>query len=493
MATQVRIRRGTSEEHKSFTGALGEITVDTTKSVLKVHNGVTPGGVSAYDTTTINIADYGTEVDFLTDTQPILQTLINTYGSNTVIEFDPKYTYNFATKQNWLPPQLVAASFCVALDGLQNVSILGNNSNVTFSGDAAQDGHILFTSYTSDISKALGNYAANITISGFIVHGNRPAGVTKWQTFASVSSTDGFTIEDVHLKGDWNNGPSSIIQGDNTKKFYMRRCSGFGLSTPFDTANFEDCDVDDVVFDSLGSGNGVTGFNLFYAPFVYNTGNLETPMRLGYGSGLTIGKRAVFRGFVNGARIEAQANSEILGTFDSNSSNGVYVSTSSDAEALGFFTDGVYIEGAILSNNGANGARVDDDAAIKNVRVTGNKIYDNGRGISAGNQIVNYYEGDNDFGSRGGVITQTQNVGLPTIVQTVGKVGASNPKITVESNQTDTNLLIAAKGAGVLQLGVDNGLKVNVETHEILGGETVTKYVEMFDKNNVLRKFAIVD
>ena len=44
MATQVQFRRGTSAQHQSFKGALGEITVDTTKSACVVHDAVTTGG-----------------------------------------------------------------------------------------------------------------------------------------------------------------------------------------------------------------------------------------------------------------------------------------------------------------------------------------------------------------------------------------------------------------------------------------------------------------
>jgi len=44
MATQVQLRRGTTAQHASFTGAPGEITVDTTKKTVIVHDGVTEGG-----------------------------------------------------------------------------------------------------------------------------------------------------------------------------------------------------------------------------------------------------------------------------------------------------------------------------------------------------------------------------------------------------------------------------------------------------------------
>lgn len=45
-ATQVQLRRGTSAQHSSFTGAVGEVTVDTTNKALRVHDGSTAGGVA---------------------------------------------------------------------------------------------------------------------------------------------------------------------------------------------------------------------------------------------------------------------------------------------------------------------------------------------------------------------------------------------------------------------------------------------------------------
>ena len=44
MAVQVQLRRGTSSQNDSFTGAAGEVTVDTTNQTLRVHDGSTAGG-----------------------------------------------------------------------------------------------------------------------------------------------------------------------------------------------------------------------------------------------------------------------------------------------------------------------------------------------------------------------------------------------------------------------------------------------------------------
>jgi len=44
MATQVQFRRGTTVEHAGFTGALGEVTVDTVKQTCVIHDATTAGG-----------------------------------------------------------------------------------------------------------------------------------------------------------------------------------------------------------------------------------------------------------------------------------------------------------------------------------------------------------------------------------------------------------------------------------------------------------------
>lgn len=44
MATQVQFRRGTTGQHSAFTGAVGEVTVDTEKKILCVHDATTAGG-----------------------------------------------------------------------------------------------------------------------------------------------------------------------------------------------------------------------------------------------------------------------------------------------------------------------------------------------------------------------------------------------------------------------------------------------------------------
>ena len=53
MSRQIQIRRGTAAEHNDFTGAIGEITMDTTNNSLRVHDGSTVGGHNILNETKI--------------------------------------------------------------------------------------------------------------------------------------------------------------------------------------------------------------------------------------------------------------------------------------------------------------------------------------------------------------------------------------------------------------------------------------------------------
>jgi len=44
-AFALQLRRGTTAEHSTFTGLVGEVTIDTTKDTIVVHDGTTAGGI----------------------------------------------------------------------------------------------------------------------------------------------------------------------------------------------------------------------------------------------------------------------------------------------------------------------------------------------------------------------------------------------------------------------------------------------------------------
>lgn len=63
MSTAIQRRRGTALEHNTFTGAPGEITVDTTNNRLRVHDGITLGGHASARLDEIPSARYFEKLD----------------------------------------------------------------------------------------------------------------------------------------------------------------------------------------------------------------------------------------------------------------------------------------------------------------------------------------------------------------------------------------------------------------------------------------------
>jgi hypothetical protein len=53
MATQVQLRRGTTTQNNAFTGANGELSVDTDVKTIRIHDGLTAGGGSTLVNTTV--------------------------------------------------------------------------------------------------------------------------------------------------------------------------------------------------------------------------------------------------------------------------------------------------------------------------------------------------------------------------------------------------------------------------------------------------------
>ena len=63
MPTQVQFRRGTSAQNNNFTGASGEISVDTTNNTFRIHDGSTVGGFAVAKTASPAFTGTVTAVD----------------------------------------------------------------------------------------------------------------------------------------------------------------------------------------------------------------------------------------------------------------------------------------------------------------------------------------------------------------------------------------------------------------------------------------------
>ena len=73
MAKRIQFRRGTTAEHAVFVGAPGELTIDTTKKTVVVHDGVTLGGFPATRLDAGGVSTFNGPI-IVTDTSPSLST-----------------------------------------------------------------------------------------------------------------------------------------------------------------------------------------------------------------------------------------------------------------------------------------------------------------------------------------------------------------------------------------------------------------------------------
>lgn len=72
MPTALQLRRGTTTQHSTFTGANGEVTVDTTKKTAVVHDGATAGGTPLATEANVNLrVRVDTAAQGLTPTQQL--------------------------------------------------------------------------------------------------------------------------------------------------------------------------------------------------------------------------------------------------------------------------------------------------------------------------------------------------------------------------------------------------------------------------------------
>jgi hypothetical protein len=143
MASQVQYRRGTNAQNAAFTGALAEITVDTTNGTLRVHDAITVGGS--------NIAT----VAYVTSQISALSSNSISFGTSSVavIASGGNIRSNIAgSTVQTISSGLVAITGDLSVSG--NATLSGN-----ILGDRVQNG-----TTSIDIQTPSGN--ANITVGG---------------------------------------------------------------------------------------------------------------------------------------------------------------------------------------------------------------------------------------------------------------------------------------------------------------------------------------
>ena len=127
MSSQVKMRRGTTAEHSTFIGAEGEVTVDTTKSALVVHDGLRAGGHSVPKASELGTAATESAVNLKSGRKNLI---INgdmqvsergDYASATTVVADTYYIDRWVATQGAITSTIQNAS--VTVDGMSSKAI----------------------------------------------------------------------------------------------------------------------------------------------------------------------------------------------------------------------------------------------------------------------------------------------------------------------------------------------------------------------------------
>ena len=134
MAKQIQLRRGTTTEHSTFTGAVGELTYDTEKKQLRVHDGSTVGGKVVDDPTRDVTSQVSDATETTTGKAKIATTAIAQAGANDTDILTAKKLRD-ALNANGSAP-VYACRAWVNFNGTGVVSVIasGNVSSVTDNG-----------------------------------------------------------------------------------------------------------------------------------------------------------------------------------------------------------------------------------------------------------------------------------------------------------------------------------------------------------------------
>ena len=131
MPTQVQFRRGTTSQNNSFTGAAGEITINTTKKTAVVHDGSSAGGSTLISE---NDEGYWTEVTN-TDVDSAIEN-IDTWSTTTYRSAKYVYQISNADKTEYQSGEiLIVHDGTTALITEYAKITTGNDDLITFTVD----------------------------------------------------------------------------------------------------------------------------------------------------------------------------------------------------------------------------------------------------------------------------------------------------------------------------------------------------------------------
>jgi hypothetical protein len=204
MASQVQYRRGTNAQNAAFTGALAEITVDTTNGTLRVHDAITVGGSNiatvAYVTAQISALSSNSISSGTSNVRVFANGNVTTSAAGTanvlvvqstgaLITGDLSVTGNATLSGNILGDRIVNGTTSIEIqtaNGNSNISVAGTSNVAVFASTGVfitgvnsvsgnvTGGNIL----TAGLISATGNITGGNILGGANVNATTHTGTT---------------------------------------------------------------------------------------------------------------------------------------------------------------------------------------------------------------------------------------------------------------------------------------------------------------------------
>ena len=183
---RVQFRRGTSSDHSSFTGASGEVTVDTTNTSIRVHDNSTAGGIEAARADLENISP-DQAVDFNGQKLSNIATPVATTDAATKAYVDASFAGGNLSQLTDVSLSSLSSGELIAYNG-------SNWVNVAVSGDAtlASNGVLAISADAIESSMIVDGAVGTDQIATSAVTNSKIE-------YAYISVTDGSTSSNITL------------------------------------------------------------------------------------------------------------------------------------------------------------------------------------------------------------------------------------------------------------------------------------------------------
>jgi hypothetical protein len=217
MPTVVQFRRGTTTQNNNFTGADGEISVDTTALTLRVHNGSTVGGNPLATQTYVDNAISALSSNSITDGNSNVKVYANGNVATTVAGTANVLVVN---SSGAIVTGNISATSNVIVGSASNAQIYMNVANVHIDNNTST-GNITFRANVSgggvtEVFKVLGTGGVGVT--GGIVNlsantvGNIGSATRYFNTvFAKATSAQYADLAEMYVS-DKNYAPGTVVE-----------------------------------------------------------------------------------------------------------------------------------------------------------------------------------------------------------------------------------------------------------------------------------------